>query len=758
MDGPTRWRRLRALGALGSGLGRGPRLLMVAAFLVVGVMYCANDDMGGDPHSPRGDGRYRPVLARGDGHLLFLMSRSLVFDRDLVFDNDLARFGDPWQQGRTATGRKGIPHPIGPALVWAPLLATAHGGAMVANLGGAEIPTHGYTIWHQRIVFASSVVFACLAVAFGAWVFRKQVGGTWAPAWAVVATLLGTSIAYYATFMPSYGHAMDAAGAGLFLAFWATTIGDTRWRRWVSLGLLLGLAALVRTQELALGVVVIVEVLALGWVAPGGGDAAGAGVGGRVAPLEGGAERARWVAPSAAWRWRGGYVVRGAVVLGVALVVLVPQFVAWEVVYGTWTGLPQGPNFTRPTHPMVAELLFAARNGWFSTTPLAYAGVLGLVVMAVAGRRLSERARIVGLGLLAAVAMQVYANSIIYDWWAQASFGARRLCSMTMPVVVGLAAWLHVLGRAVARWRRVPPLVWHGVAVLGLGWFVVWNLAWVSRYHSGRAPERRAGRICCKDVPAPLAIIARPVYRAIGNPFALPASAIFSLRHGLPPQRWDEVVGEYPWLPAIDFTRDSIRGQGAGWDLGGEGARPYIVRGIGPSQPGPGRRIRWTTSREATVLVPNLLPTPQRLGLWLAPNARAGEPPRRVTVRWNGRVVAETWLVPPTAQAVPPTASGLPVPPAAPTVPPTAPTVPPTAPGLPVPPGAPPVPPTAPTVPPTAPGLQVGTLVEWEISGDVGLNVLSVHAELSPPAGLGGAWAPSTPAGVAIGVLRFTGI
>jgi len=664
---------LRALGRIGAGMGYAPRLVIAAACLVIGLMYCTNSDMGGDPHSPRGDGRYRPVLARGDGHLLFLMARSLVFDGDLIFDNDLARFGDPFSQQRTTTGRKGIPHPIGPALVWSPMLAAAHGGAVVANAGGADIQTHGYTLWHQRIVFASSVAFACLAAVLGVWVFRRRVGGTWAPAWACAAVLLGTSVTYYATYMPSYGHAMDAAGAGLFLSVWAVTIGDLRWRRWVGLGALLGLASLVRSQELGLGIVVIVETVAIGWVTPSG--------------------------EARPWLWRARVVARATAVLVVALIVLIPQFVAWELVYGTWTGLPQGPNFTRPAHPMVAELLFSARNGWFSTTPLAYAGVLGLGVMAVGGTSLGARARVAAIGLLAAVAMQVYANSIVHDWWSSASFGQRRLCSMTTPVVVGLATWMYVLGRGVSRWRRVPRAVWHGVALVVLGWFVAWNLGWVTKYKRGRAPERPAGRICCRDVPAPLAAVARPIYRAVGNPFALPASAMLWLRHGVHPRRWDEVVGNYPWVPPTDYTRESIAGQGANWDLGGNGAQPYVIRGLGPPSAGPGRAIRWTTAPVAEILVPNLLPTPQRLSLWVAPNVPEGGAPVDLVVRWNGAVVVRASLT-----AVSPTRT-----------------------------------------------------VEWNIDGDVGLNVLRLEAALQPPVGVAGEWKPRASAGVAVGVLRFTG-
>jgi hypothetical protein len=76
---------------------------VLAACLVVTTMYCTNDDMGGDRTSLRGDGKYRPVLARGDGHMLCLMARSTALDGDWVFDNDLERFGDPWNERRTKT-------------------------------------------------------------------------------------------------------------------------------------------------------------------------------------------------------------------------------------------------------------------------------------------------------------------------------------------------------------------------------------------------------------------------------------------------------------------------------------------------------------------------------------------------------------------------------------------------------------------------------------------------------------------------------
>jgi len=76
-------RRLRA------PAGRRPRFVLLAAFAVIVGMYCTNQDMGQQPDAPRGDGVYRPVLARGDGHMMYLMARSTALDGDWRFDNNL---------------------------------------------------------------------------------------------------------------------------------------------------------------------------------------------------------------------------------------------------------------------------------------------------------------------------------------------------------------------------------------------------------------------------------------------------------------------------------------------------------------------------------------------------------------------------------------------------------------------------------------------------------------------------------------------
>ena len=586
------WRRLVA------PTGRRPRLVLGAAFVAIVAMYATNRDMGQQPDAPRGDGVYRPVLARGDGHMMYLMARSTALDGDWRFDNDLARFGDPWRQRVTRTGRKAIAHPIGPALVWTPLIWIAQGGAVVANLFGAAIELHGYTLWHQRFVFLSSAVFACGAVLLGARLARRLLGGAWAATYAAVAILLGTSLTYYATYMPSYAHAMDAFACAGFLFYWAITVGRSDRRRWLVLGGLLGIAMLVRVQELAMGVVVAVEVA-----------------------VETVRRRGRW-RESARW-WLG-----GAAALAVTLLVFVPQMLEWHVVFGDVTELPQGAKYTRLEAPMLAELLFAPRNGWFSTTPIAYAAVIGLGLV-------PRRARLVGAGLIAAVAIQVYLNSTILDWWGGAAFGQRRMCNVTLPLVVGLAALVWRAGQLA---RRLPSWARHAIAWLVLAPLVAWNLMRVGELRGGVAASDALLPACCDRVPRPLRGALAAVYGAIGDPFELPASAWFAWRHGVPIDRWDHTVGNYPLVPALDSLLDaSLWRQRGAWRIG-SGVAPYLVAGWSAPirSAGAGRTLRWTTAPAATVLVPNLMPYRQRLTLWLAPGGA-----RHATVRWNGAVVAE---------------------------------------------------------------------------------------------------------------------
>jgi hypothetical protein len=422
--------------------------------------------------------------------------------------------------------------------------------------------------------------------------------------------LLGTSLTYYATYMPSYSHAMDAFACAAFLAYWGLTQGRSDARRWAVLGLLLGFATLVRIQELALGIVVALEVA---W---------------RVIA----AARARtepWL-PIAKR-----YVAGGALVLVVTFVMFIPQLWEWHVVFGDATALPQGARYTRGNAPMIPELLYSARNGWFTTTPIAYAGCLGLLTC-------PRRFRLIGIGLLLAVAIEVYLSSTVLDWWSSASFGQRRLCNMTLPLVFGLACLLHRAGGVAARWRRVPRAVWHVVFVAIFGCFVTWNLVSVRSLSGGKPASDQLTPTCCDHVFPPLRGVAGWFYDRVGNPLEFPANVVFAWTHDVPISRWDEIAGgAYPLQPALADLRDDerfFRTRGA-WHIGSPGIEPYLISGWSASQRIRDRQARRTTEPAARVLVPNLMPDGQRMTLWLT----AGDTHHAI-IEWNGDLVADLQL------------------------------------------------------------------------------------------------------------------
>ena len=73
----------------------------------------------------------------------------------------------------------------------------------------------------------------------------------------------------------------------------------------------------------------------------------------------------------------------GSAVFLVCLVVgFLPQMLAWKSMYGTFIARsPVGPQI-RWSDPHLVDILWSARNGLFSTTPMLYLGAIGLTIFA----------------------------------------------------------------------------------------------------------------------------------------------------------------------------------------------------------------------------------------------------------------------------------------------------------------------------------------------------------------------------------------
>jgi hypothetical protein len=355
----------------------------------------------------------------GDGVGYYAPLASLLVDGDLELQNELAHLNPSYLRAAfmTPEGALGNPFPIGPAILWAP------GILVVRNLPSSDrldapLPSPTQTqhpafaprfaravLWMDMLLFlvAGAVLTAALAV---------RVGPVVAPC-AVLLAAVGTPLFFYVLHDPSYGHTSSFFACALLVA--AALRERQRPLPLELLGFLWGFAALVRSQDAVLGVLLLPRLLD-------------------------------------EWRQRRDDGVRAWIFTALrfalpALLAFLPQMLFWYRIYGTPLLVPPGPDFLPLWRPQLLHFLFSTWNGAFVWSPLLLVGIAGLVTIEERGLRYA---------FLAAIVLEIYSCSVLMDWWGGRAFGARRLVSIVPIASTGLAFLAHRLRIAWFKW--VPAL------------------------------------------------------------------------------------------------------------------------------------------------------------------------------------------------------------------------------------------------------------------------------------------------------------
>jgi hypothetical protein len=362
-------------------------------------------------------------------------------------------------------------------------------------------------------------------------------------------------------------------------------------RRGLVLGLVLGAAMLMRAQNAILAVLPLADELPR-WLA--------------VRPRRDG------------WQALRGALGPLALVAFGALLIFSVQLFAFQRMYGTPFIVPQGSWYLRWRHPALGGLLFSSYNGLLTTTPLCYPAVAGLLAIPF-----WRRHRALWPVTLFFV-ISWYVNACVWDYWGEASFSARRLTDLAAPFALGVglcADWL--LRRAEQRPRAAAA----AAACAAIFAFALWN--------SGAMDAEASGRLRQKgEHPAPFRwnptfeLATTPLWRAVGNPLAWPASLPWALRYRMHPRAYDQVVGEgFFKHHYLDRTVDP------GADLFPfDGPDDYFAEGFSAPQQtraGRGRAV----SGHARFLLPLFADDVAAVELTALSSAPA---PSRVTLRWNG--------------------------------------------------------------------------------------------------------------------------
>jgi hypothetical protein len=522
---------------------------------------------------------------QSDGFYYFAYLRSIAFDRDVDFNNDyrlLGLGGKTYLFNATPTGYAHSAWTIGPAIVWSPFFAVGHVIAARLQASGASVATDGTSYPYRQAVCVASLVYGLLGCWF-AYRFTHRFVPARIAALAVALVAAGSFMLWYLVKEPSMTHASSMAAVAGFVWLWAGSREGRTLVQWTLLGVLAGLMSMIRWQNALFMLLPACDAVP---------------------------------ALARAWRARDGHAMRVLVTgctifVACAVIAFFPQMIAWKSIYGSYIARsPVGPQI-RWGDPRVLDILWSARNGLFSTSPVLYLAALGLIVFA--------RVRpAIGVPALLAIALMIYFNACIQDWWGSAGFGGRRFDGTIPLFALGAAAFIETAA-AVAR-RHAVAFVTAALAVL-----VVWNLGLMAAANAGVV---RIGETLSFD--RAWAAQAREVHSWFGNPFTYPASLLFALRNGVSPS-------EYDLLSTNRFLSDPLQ-PNARVDIGANDEW-LVEEGWHAAERDGAVSFRWAQSA-AVLRIPLDHRDTLRVEVRLHAFAFPGAPPQALTMSANGHPCA----------------------------------------------------------------------------------------------------------------------
>ncbi|WP_376788468.1 hypothetical protein [Thermoflexus sp.] len=391
---------------------------------------------------------FRPQLHGMDTVAYYAWLRAATIRHSLDVSEEFARFGYGEERKQSPTGYRINEWPVGPALLWSPFFVTAHLLVRLGNTLGMPGEDDGYSAPYLILTAMGSALYALIGLEW----LRQMARRIASPACAMAGILtawLASPLVFYMSAHPFMAHATDFFVNALFLWEWARANTPTAWAR-LRLGLIGGLAAMVRYQNATLLIWPALEDLA------------------RLRQMP-----------------RGGTLRLAALGVGAGIGFL-PQMIVWKIVFGQWVvGNPYGIAGAGAFDwraPHLLKVLFSTNRGLFLWTPIAIFALLGLIGPL---RRACPRW---AYFILAQTAAQIYIVGSWSAWSGAAAFGPRLLTGLFAGFALGLAA-LYEAGRT--RWGMQPVIALGAAAI-------AWNLILLARYGIGDVP--RAGPVPLTDL------------------------------------------------------------------------------------------------------------------------------------------------------------------------------------------------------------------------------------------------------------------
>jgi hypothetical protein len=405
---------------------------------------------------------------RGDGVGYYAFARAVLIQHNLDFTADynaanssfrdarLDENGNPKPLFRTATNHLENHFTVGPAILWAPFLITAHAGVLVARAFGSNVSADGFSAPYRFAMALGTAVYGFLGLLLAMRLAAKYVGEQWAFL-ATVAIWWASSLPVYMYFNPSWSHAQSAFMVAVFLSYWHEMRETRSTTQWIVLALIAGLMLNVYYPNAMVLVVLAVEAVPQYFAA-----------------LRGAQSRERGIGPSVL------QLVKNHLLFAVVMTAcLLPTFVSRYVIYGN--PFESGYVSLRDwawRSPYFISVLFSSEHGLLVWTPVIALACIGGVIFALREPR-------VGGAILAAMLALYFFIACYPDWAGISSYGNRFFVSLTPMFVIGLSVFFDRVAQFSASQRAAMAAFGTAAALL-----VAWNLAFIFQWGTHLVPAR----------------------------------------------------------------------------------------------------------------------------------------------------------------------------------------------------------------------------------------------------------------------------
>jgi hypothetical protein len=346
-------------------------------------------------------------------------------------------------------------------LVLSPFFALGHLATLILKTLGLDVVPNGLT-WPYELFYCLGSIglgITGLIICYkGARLFFSQT----ASVLGVAGVWFASPLTFYLSIESSMSHGVSQFLISLFLYICIATPWIKQRRQQILLGLLLGLGALVRPQDvlfMSVPILMILATIITDWRKTDHPD---------TKPT---------LKP---------YQI--AIAYGLPLVIIalvtglmqIPQLLIYQWQFGSFFNIPYlqegaAEGYHGSFHwgnPAILNVLFSGYHGLFSWHPLLFLAMIGLIL---ARKRFPTLVWI----LFIAFALQVYLVAAWWCWWQGSSFGGRMFANCSFIFVWGLAAL----------WDYVPSHRWKIVGIVATLFFMGWNALLVLQYESAMIPS-----------------------------------------------------------------------------------------------------------------------------------------------------------------------------------------------------------------------------------------------------------------------------